>query len=63
MHTVSDALNIIESQAAEQPDLAKANLCRLAERIGDIDHTRAEWDRYCATARSLGFSDSQIANL
>ena len=61
--TVSDALGMIEAQTAEQPTLARANLRRLAERIGKIDHTRAEWDRYAAAARALGFTDAQIANL
>lgn len=58
---VSAMLAQIEAQATEQRDLAKSNLRKLAAKIADIDHTREEWDRYVRVAKSLGYTESQIA--
>jgi ribosomal protein L17 len=58
---VGEMLSQIESQSHDQRDLAKSNLRKLAAKIADIDHTREEWERYVRVAKSLGYSESQIA--
>jgi hypothetical protein len=58
---VTQLLGYIESQAHDQRELAKSNLRKLAENIGRIDHTDAEWKHFVRVAHSLGFTDSQIA--
>ena len=58
---VTQLLGYIESQAHDQRELAKSNLRKLAENIGRIDHTDAEWKQFVRVAHSLGFTDSQIA--
>lgn len=58
---VENLLNMISDQMnSGNNDLAKTNLRKLAAKIGEIRHTRSEWDQFMTVAKSLGFTESQI---
>ena len=59
---LSTMLDMLDYQSAnDQEDLAKKNIKGLAQSIGKLNPTKDEWSRYVKIAKSLGFSESQIA--